>query len=289
MTTQDIKTKDLTTKAMLVSLNISQWNVHRKSKEATAELAQAFNSDALWTRGNKSLASRKILATINIIVSEARNFHMAETMPWTDGGFRILPSKNYLHYTQKMREIKIKFDDAVVELVSKLPEIKEEAKNSLGKLYNELEYPDAAGLQTEYRLNVAVSPIPSANDFRVTQITDEDINAIQQQITERMETAQKNAMRDLWERLHDVVNKAFEAFNDPNVKFHDSKIENIAEMVEILNRLNMDDDPKLKRMCKVVEERLCNLDPKEVRNDPEERKEAAKDAKSILDTIGSYL
>jgi MoxR-like ATPase len=52
---------------------------------------------------------------------------------------------------------------------------------------------------------------------------------------------------------------------------------------------DMDDDKKLDRLCKVVEERLCNLDPVEVRNNTEERKEAAESAKGILDVIGSYL
>lgn len=289
MTTKDVTTKDITTKAMLVSLNIKAWTANKKDKLASAKLAEEFNSDAKWTRGNKSLASKTALSEITSIISSARTFHLFQTLPWTDEGYRILPSTNYLFYTTEMRKFNNQFENAVSTITANYTEMKNEAKLMLGQLYNELDYPSATEIAGKYSLNVSVSPIPSANDFRVTQITEEDINAIQKQIADRLEESKRTIIKDSWERLHEVVNKAFEAFNDPDIKFHDSKIENIAEMVDVLSRLNVFDDPKLTRMCKVIEERLCNLDPKEVRTNADERKDAAQDAKGILDTIAGYL
>lgn len=284
-----IKTKDLTEKAMLVSLTITKWSAKRYDKMASGAVEHEFQAEQKAGRYRKSLAAKEALADINSVVSAARTFHNENTRPWSDDGPRILPSKNYMFYTEKMREFHNKFDDAVRNLVANYSILKDEAKQFLGKLYDEEDYPEVQDIHAKYSFKIAVSPIPTANDFRVTQITDEDVAAIQKQIADRLEEAQKILMKDLWERLHSVVLKAFEAFDDPNATFRNSKIDNIAEMVEILGRLNMDDDPKLARMCKVVEEKLCNLDAKELRDNPEERKDAAADAKKILDTIGSYL
>jgi len=288
MTTQDIKAKDLTTKAMLVALNIKQWNVNRKDKQATAKLAEDFQSVTGWARGNKSLASKKALSEVNGIVAECRQFHMLNTCPWTDEGYRILPSKNYMFYTDKLREFTARFEVAVQNIKANYPAIIEEAKQSLGTLFNELDYPAISDLDSKYAVNVSVSPLPSSNDFRVTQISDEDIKAIQEQIENRLNEATKGIMADLWSRLYTVVEKAFEAFSDPDMKFHDSKLDNIQETIEILRRLNIDNDLKLERMCKVTEARICSLDPAELRKQPEARQDAAIDAKKLLESLAAF-
>jgi hypothetical protein len=211
------------------------------------------------------------------------------TRPWSDdGGYRILPSKNYLYLTGKIREYQSRFEAAVYNLEGNYNQMKNDAKTFLGDLYDEEDYPDVSEIKSKYTFKIQVMPIPTANDFRVTQITDEDIAGIKSQITAQMDQVNKNLMRDLWDRLYSVLDKALQAFKDPDMKFHDSKIDNISETITILRRLNMDDDPKLERMCKLVEERICNLDPSEVRKDIGARREAANDAKKLLDAIAAY-
>ena len=285
-----IKTKDLTDRAMLVSLNIKQWNVTKKDKQATQTIQNEYQNETGWAKGSKHIASKKALSEVMLIVSNARQFHMTYTSPWSDeGGYRILAATNYNFYTDKMREFHNQFVDASNKVIADYPAIKAEAKIALGKLYSELEYPDTEKLAEKFKFSVSVSPMPNADDFRITQISDEDIADIRNQITNKLQESQKMIMKDLWERLYDVVEKAATTFSDPDARFHDSKIDNISEMIGILKKLNMDNDPALDRMCKVVEQRIVSLDPAEIRKEPEARKDAAETAKGILDRIASYM
>lgn len=289
MTAQSIK-RDLTTKAMLVSLHIKAWNTTKTSSEATDLVQTTFNATSDSGIFKKNLAAKSALKEINTIISSARTFHMENTRPWFDeDSKRIQPSKNYNYYADNMRNFSNQFTTAVENLIAVYPQIKSDAKTTLGNLFNEDDYPTVDQLRKKYSFKVNVSPIPSANDFRVTQISDEDIEAIKKDIQAQQEQIEKELAKDLWVRLHDVLSKAYESFADPDAKFRDSKIDNISEMIEIIKRLDMEEDARLNRMLQVVDERICTLDPAELRKNPEERKDAAETAKSILDRIGSYL
>lgn len=284
-----LQPKDLTTKAMLVSLNIKQWNVNRKDKQATASITNEYQNEAGWARGNKTIAASKELTEVSKILLNTRNFHNTYTSPWNDENCqRILAAKNYLFYTEQIRKFNAELENAIVILKQAYPEIKERAKIALKGLYNELDYPDISNIQDKFKITVSVCPVPSANDFRVTQITDEDFSAIQNQIESQIKEANKNIMNDLWDRLYSVVEKASEAFNDPDMMFKDSKIDNISETITILRKLNIDDDPKLERMCKTVEARICNLNPAELRKEPAARQDAANDTKKLLEAMSGY-
>jgi hypothetical protein len=282
--------KDLTTKAMLVSVSFTQWNETKGDKKANQAVEKETGAGEKAGNYRKRLAAKSAVSPVSNAISNCRDFVKEQTRPWSDaGGYRILPSKNYLYFTTELRKHFAIIENAVSEMVGKYDQMKDDAKAFLVGLYDEDDYPTAQEIKAKYTCKMQVMPIPNVNDFRITQISDEDVDAIRKQIEDEMNVINKNLMRDLWDRLYGVVEKAQVAFADPDMKFHDSKIDNIAETISILRRLNMDDDPKLERMCKVVEARICNLDPQEIRKEPEARKEAATDAKKLLDAMSSYL
>jgi hypothetical protein len=96
-------------------------------------------------------------------------------------------------------------------------------------------------------------------------------------------------MRDLWNRLYEVVETAYTTFKDPEAGFHSSKLDNIQDVVDVLRRLNMDDDGKLERLCTMAEVKLVALDPKEIKNDKQTRDEATKSAEKLLELMKDYI
>lgn len=287
--TAETKSRDLTTKAMLVSFTQSQWNINRKDKSLTEDVKLQNGISDGWARVNKSIADKAELKNISSIMSKARKFHREQTLPWSDeNNQRILPSKNYLFYTEQMRKFSAEAEIEINILVDKLESIKIEAEYNLKASYNPSDYPDAYELKDKFGMKVSICPIPSSADFRITQITDSDIEAIKTEIESKLINAQKDAMRELWERLYNVIDTAQQAFGDPEAGFHASKIFNISDTIDILRRLNIDDDPMLERMCKLAEEKICTLNPSELKQDVNKRKQAANDTKGLLDLMAGY-
>jgi hypothetical protein len=123
---------DITEKAMLASLQISQWSARKHDKRVSEEVDQRYNGNNAG-RFNKMLATKESLKEIQAAVGAARTFHMEQTLPWGERGERLLPSKNYGQYSKTMRIYKQDFDQAVQAFVADYHSVIFEAKKTLGR------------------------------------------------------------------------------------------------------------------------------------------------------------
>ena len=278
---------DITEKAMLASLHISCWGARKHDKRVTDEVNEKYNGKDAG-RFNKVLATKESLKEIQAAVSAARSFHMEQTLPWGERGERLLPSKNYQEFNRQMRIYKQKFEAAVDTFVSDYHTVIFEARQTLGGLFRREDYPDASEIRDKFDFRTVISPVPTGEDFRVN-LAQEEVALIQQDIENRLIQSNYAAARDLWQRLYEVVGHMVERLSDPEAVFRDSLVGNIARLTEILPRLNLHDDPALEAMRRQIEASLCQYSPAQLRCDKEIRRAAANDARSVLESMGSYM
>ena len=62
---------------------------------------------------------------------------------------------------------------------------------------------------------------------------------------------------DLWSRLRDVVSHMVDRLNEPESRFHATLVTNIFDLVDLLPRLNVTDDPELNRFAEEARQKLC--------------------------------
>ena len=127
----------ITTRAMLVSLNIQQWMGSKHDKKVSQEVAQTHQSDVSMGRFQKLLVAKECVEKLRGITSAARHEHYNRTLPWQDGGARILSSKGYFDYAEKMREYSAQWDAAVAEFIAEYPQMVQEAKRRVKGLIND--------------------------------------------------------------------------------------------------------------------------------------------------------
>jgi len=228
------------------------------------------------------------LKEIQVAVSAARTFHMEQTLPWGENGERLLPSRNYNDYSRRMRELKEDFDRAVDAFVTNYPEVIFEAKRTLGGLFRRGDYPDREEVRDKFAFRTVISPVPLADDFRVSLASDE-VSAIQREIEQRLAQSNAAATADLWKRLYEVVEHMVERLSDPDAIFRDSLIGNMVKLTELLPKLNLYDDPRLETMRRRIEASLCSYSPDQLRKDKTVRKQAATDAWDVLTDMAGYM
>ncbi len=277
----------LTNKAMLVHLSISQWTGRKYDKAVSAKVAQDYNTEESAGRYNKVLIAEKAIKEISKIVTEVREFHYANTLPWSDWGDRVLPSANYLVYMQAMQSYKEKFNASVQKFILNYPSLVEEARIRLNGMFRADDYPSAGQIGDRYNFDMYITPLPDAGDFRVS-LQSAEVDRIQQDIESRVKDRSQTALNDLWTRLHTAVGHMVDRLSDDEKIFRDSMVTNIVELADLLPRLNVFEDPNLDKIIKEVQSRLCSYQPQQLRDDQTVRKQAAKDAKSILDAMAGY-
>lgn len=278
---------NLSDRALLVQLSVSQWTARKYDKKATKEVADANGTTTAVGRYNKSLLPMNdLLDNIHKKTTHIRQRYYDNTLPWGIDGTQMLPTSNYLQFMSDFRKERDEWNILVRNFVDHYDTLKEDAKRILGGLYDPADYPSAVDIRQKFHMDMAVFPVPSA-DFRVSIASDE-LSRIQQDVERRVAEAQTNAMKDVWQRLFDRVKHMAEKLADPKAIFRDSMVENAREICALLPRLNFTDDPNLEALRQQVEASLI-IHPEALRHDPDLRRDTAAEAKAIMDKMSVFM
>ena len=281
----------LSDRALLVQFNVSQWTARKFDKKATKEVADAHGVNASVGRYNKSLLPlNDYLANVHQKTGYIRNKYYENTLPWGIEGTQLLPTSNYLNFINDFRKEKSEWETLVRLFVANYGLLRADAKRFLGSLYREEDYPQDHEIAAKFRMDMAVFPVPS-NDFRVAIGADE-LSRIQRDVEERVQHASASAMKDVWQRLYDKVEHLLDKMvkvDDPKSRFHESSIEHVQNLCELLPRLNFTDDPNLEAMRKEVEAKLANLNKDAIVGNDTFRKQKVDETKDIMDRMKAFM
>ena len=300
------QTQDLLSRAMLVKLSISSWSARKYDKKVTAETNKAHGADADAGRYNKKLlpGDAPEYKELTSHISAMRNDHYANTLPWSDEGWRVLTIDNYDRYMDKMRNGQHKFDSLCSMFFSAYPRQRDGARVALNGMYNPDDYPD--DISARYDWDIDVKPIPAGTDFRVA-LSESEMKQLTAHVEQRTREALVSAQEGAVKRLYDVVAKIYERLTATRVTkervtksgrkvtggtvkdaiFRDTLLENAREVCEALKYINLTQDARLETLRREVELMATATSEETLRDVPEVRIETANRAQSILDAMTS--
>jgi len=279
----------LQNEAVIVRLSIGQWTARKLDKIVSKETAVRYNAEPESGRYNKLLIAKEELSEINRIASKARVFHDKNSVPWDDAGGRILPAVHFLDYTKEMNRLKIEFDNAWRKFVDeRYDSLREKARARLGNMYHDADYPRRSQLSGKFRFTVDIEPVPISEDFRVT-LQKSDEKRVKKELESRLQASLTAATKDLFNRLVTVIEHFVEKVSDKDSIFRDSLLGNIEELVVLLPRLNVANDPELASVITAIKRNILVYEPDVIRKDPKVRTTAAADADAILAKMSGYV
>lgn len=275
--------KNLAEKALLVTLNISQWSARKYDRKVTEEVNDTHQAKDAG-RFNKLLIDKTHLDEIQKIVNEARHFHYENTLPWSDLGDRLLPSKNYFEYIQKLSRYKTSFEACVDTFCKKYDSMINEAQGRLNSLFDSRDYP--ADISGRFGFKTVFMPIPETAGFRVDLDTTE-IDKLKSDIETEVQDRFTNATQELYSRIKTQLEKMHERLKDADNKFRDTLFTNLADLIDLLPRLNVSNDRMIEALCSDMKGLLVN--PDSVRADELLRKRKADEVNAILNNLNGFL
>jgi hypothetical protein len=281
--------------AILVDLNISAWTGRKLDKRVSEEIDASKGTKAKGGNYHKHLlAGTDKLDAVQKIVSAVRVWHYEQTLPWSDGGSRLLPMKNFFEYKRTLSLFETQFKQAVDEMLAEYPTLVTAAAFQLGALFNRNDYPDVESITGKFRFSYVFMPVPTAGDFRI-QAADDAIAELQAQAEEHMNKRVNDAMKDIWTRLHDCLHHMSDKLGDlptPRVLkdgtevysqvFRDSLVNNAVELCGLLTKLNVTDDPNLEQARHKLESAITGVTAEGLRANDGERDHLKKQVDDIL-------
>lgn len=281
------KKKRLNQKAMLVNFQIAGWCGRVKDKKVSMQVIRVKHAHtdcgAWWTY----LIPESILKDFTRIRNKCRNTYYYYTLPWEDGGCRILPSAMFMDYTKAMRKVTGEYDTLVQKFIKEYPTIVSEAESRLGKLYHKKKLPPISEIASKFFYRQTVFPLPDASDFRV-DLDEDDIENIRQQVKDSINDTTKKAVTSIWDKLTDLIVKIEETLKEPKKVFRDTLISNLSDFCTLLPKFNITDDAGLEMIRKEAVKKLTNLRPDALRDDKQARRAGHKVAKDVLRKIKAF-
>lgn len=279
----------LSERAMLAQLRISCWGNTRRDKEATQHVHTHYGTTAESGRYNKTLIKKGAMVDIGAAVSGLREFHHRNTLPWSDGGARVLPTMNYQDYCSGFNTRRERFDYAVRAFVDAYPSLVNEARGLLGDLFKESDYPLGGDIVRKFGVSFDVWPFPDPQDFRAC-LDEDETRIVQAHAEQRINLLVEDAMRDTWCRLEEAVARIKERASTPEcANFRQTLLDSVREVVEVVPRLNLTGDKNLDATVEGIQNSLLFHDAATLRDAPELRAEVAAQADAILKKMAGYM
>jgi len=278
----------LTTKALLVSLKISQWSARKLDRKETAELALKHGTAVDVARVNKSLLPMSLtLEAIHKKTTAMRRDYYCNSLPWGQEGVSVIKTDGYMEFTRLMSGHIHEWRGLVDDFILDYPNLQAAARRLLNGMYRDEDYPAPESLRRKFAAEVRFFPIPEQGDWRVV-LNDEEMEELRKQTRDDIAQSQSIAMRDAWKRVHEVVEHAVGRLGDEKAVFRDSLIDNAREMCRVMSVLNVVDDPNLEAIRSEIERTLCKHTAEGLRSAPDVRADVADKMRAIMDKMGAF-
>lgn len=271
--------------AILAKLKIRKWDGFKKANNVSEFVENQYNTNGEAGNYNMRLVDKASLKPIDRVASKIRIEHIKLTHPWCHEGVNVLPNTLYLDHTQLIRNYEALFLTAVDNLCEQWPVIVSNQRTRLGDLFDPDLYYSAEELRNKYELSCLYLPVSEASHF-ILDIEDSEKDKLRISLEKELSEVQAQSVSVLYERVNKLVSHMHERLADPLHKFKNTLVTNIDELVSIMPNLNMFEDPVLTQVHEHLKEKLCGINPADLRTDYKYRQQVASDAAAIANMMG---
>jgi hypothetical protein len=283
----------LANRAMLATLKVRAWSGKTTDREANAAMAASNHADAAMTSVIKSLVDPSALRVVQNVAREARATFHENTAVWQDDGTRILLSKNFQAYDQKITALRNEFVQARDNFIGAYESEVMAAKLRLGGLARDEDYPHRDAVAEKFGFDTHYKPIAEASDWRVN-LSEEQIAKLTADTRAQTEAAMHAAtsegvtrMIEALEHLSERMSAYQPAEDDTPAQgiFRDTLVSNLIHVAETLPNLNVSNDPRVDQAAKDVLDRFKTMSPDVLRGSQRARDKARADAELIVNRM----
>lgn len=272
---------DVFARGVLVQLSTSIWGA--KVKLAANHLE---GCDPKFVTAHKSLIDKDYLRELESIRNGSRSYLEAKSLPFPLSGVLFLPKGSIEEVHNTLIAQKEKFTLKVNEFSENYPLYREAAREKLGDLFNESDYPTDITTKFNFEWQFFIMEAPGKHGVLSPELYAQAESRFRQTIASFQETA----MMTLRESFAELVGHMVERLSDPTKKFKDTLVGNIRVFMDDFNNLNITDDSALQELVERAKGVLSGeITAQDLRDDTSLRQNVAKQMENVQSIILNSL
>lgn len=277
---------------VLVSFHGGFYGWKRRDRAAEREYAtfKGVNSNAGEYRKNLFAGTDSLLASAKSLITEARASHYHLTLPSPYDGESFIRNVNISKYKAAMTHYQHKLDFVNTALQTEWPTMLEAARNVLGSLYNESDYPTVTHVIESNYITTTFKPIPSGANVILDGVDAEIRQEIADSIDNGMSEAFKQANLAAWKRLIDIIDNAKSNLtkSSGDGRFRTEWYDNLTKLLEVMDGLNITNDADLADFSEQAHT-LLTYSPDALKDSTAKRDQIAAKADKIFSDMSSIF
>jgi hypothetical protein len=275
---------DLTKEAVLVDLTVGARGLSARSRKLSEEAAEKHQADRRSVGGVVQKFLSSDLKGITKALNNARTVVKDNTLEWGSGGFRLLPLGRRDSLYSGIAAVEVQLEEAVQDLIDNYDRISSEYKRRVNDLSDEVPFPTREALASNFRITLDELPLADPGTVFLNHMStpklEEFRNRINEEMTEKLWAANEDLVYRMIEQVQKLKNQVGK---DPKeTKFHKSLITNLEKTIDVVDSLNLTNDPKIDKLIARIKRDLASVDINDLKNDGQVRKAVESDADSIL-------
>ena len=292
----------LSEKALLLTVDFSIPSGRKVDKQVSNDIADQYNIEG----GRRSSGNFNKITIDSKYLKEPQNIkrkviHAFEsmTLPWINNDIKVnlLPNTRLLEFSKVWRESKTEMNQYLWNLRNGLyDEMMQESRDRLngqsseeGGLFNKWDYPPVEDFASKFKMEYYVRPVPDADnlDLRVS-VGEEEANRIKTDIQKSIEKQFEESRKALCDRIVgsvEHVKKVLSSKNkNGNPTIHDTLMEKMEQLVNILPELNFAEDQEIEDIRRRIKDELLE-DVDVLRKDNDIREDVLTSTDDILNRM----
>jgi hypothetical protein len=216
--------------------------------EQRATAAEAFDAEGQFLSATKKLVDTRAPAyrAVTAVRGKIAAYWKSQSLPFPEAGIRLIKQSEAEAFARQMDEFQVELADAVAELDRHFGELKRSARERLGSLYNEADYPESlTGL-------FAVSydfPSVEPPDYLVAlspQLYEQERARVSARFEEAVRLAEQAFLEEFARLVEHLTERISGTNEEGSVKvFRDSAVGNLADFFERFRTLNVRSNAQL--------------------------------------------
>lgn len=268
------------------------WAKRSLSKKQTEEAAAPFHAEAKMIAASRKLLDTKNPAYLAVtkILGEARRYWNATTVDYPIKGIRLIRKSQIPVFEERMQGLVKELAGALEKLNAQYPALKTAAREQLGDLFDETDYPET--LLGLFEIAWDYPSVEPPNHLK--ELHPEIYEQQQKLVAARFEEAIRLHEEAFAGELKGLVSHLVERLTGTDeagkpVRLAVTAVTNVREFFEKFRETAIHSSPELDELILHAEKALEGVDPNELRKDAAKRGAIAQDMQQVAAVLDTML
>ena len=255
------------------------------AQKATA--ARSFGAEREVLSAAKKLLDTKHPAyrEVNSVKSRITSYWKGETLPFPQAGIRLIRQDRIESFNDRLGEMRAELAEAVRKLDHQYAELKQSARQRLGDLFNDSDYPNSLSGLFEVRWDFPSVEPPDYLRRLNPRLYQQEAERVAHRFDQALEMAETAFMEELQQLIEHLTERLTGLADGKPKIFRDSAVSNLNEFFDRFRQLNVRSNEELDGLVETCQQIVGGRTPQSLRDNRLLRDSVANE----LQAVGSQL